>query len=54
MTIDLRIEQAEILEHIAERVDRFPVYEHTGPGDGNDGIGYISIGFQFDQAGWLV
>ena len=52
--IDLRKEQREILTHIKQRVKDFAVYEHTGPGDGYDDIGFIELGFQFDQAGWLA
>jgi len=54
MTIDLRKERTEILEHIAQRVRDFPDYEHTGPGDGEDPITFIELGFQFDQAGWVA
>ncbi len=52
--IDLKEDSQRVLEHIVKRIEDFGKGEHTGPGKNTDPVVHITIGFQFDQAGWIA
>ncbi len=54
MHLDLRKSARAIQKHIASRVRDYPKCLNEGPGDDGAEIAQITIGFQFDQAGWLA
>ena len=54
MRIDLKKDFERVVEHIAKRCKDYPVYVNAGPGEDEDAIRLITLGFQFDQAGWIA
>lgn len=54
MKLDLRKDQKAIAKPIAERVRDYPVYVNNGPGEDDDPISLITLGFAFDQSGWIA
>ena len=54
LTLNLRKSAKQIRSHILERIRDYPVYINAGPGEDEDDISLITIGFQFDQDGWLA
>ena len=54
MKLDLRKDQKAVAKHIAERVRDYPVYVNYGPGEDEDPISLITLGFAFDQSGWIA
>ncbi len=54
MRIDLRKDSIVLAKAIADRVKDYPVYINKGPGDDEDPITLITLGYQFDQAGWVA
>jgi len=54
MQLDLRRYSTKTGKHIAQRVRDYPTYFNEGPGKDEDPITQITIGYQFDQAGWLA
>ena len=54
MKLDLRKDQKTIAKHIAERVRDYPMYVNNGPGEDEDPISLITLGFAFDQSGWIA
>lgn len=53
VAIDLRKDCKTICKHVAERVKEYPLYENWGPGDDDDPISMITLGFDFDQSCWV-
>jgi hypothetical protein len=54
MQIDLRDDLKAISKYVKQRVRDYPVYENLGPGRDEDPISLITLGFEFDQAGWIA
>lgn len=54
MRIDLAKDCARLLKHLRQRVKDYPVYINAGPGEDEDPVQQITLGYQFDQAGWVV
>jgi hypothetical protein len=52
--IDLRKDFKSVYKHVAERIRDYPIYINAGPGEDEDPISQITLGFQFDQAGWIA
>ncbi len=54
MQLDLRQSAAAIREHIAQRAKSYAKRRNKGPGKPGDPVTQITIGYQFDQAGWFA
>ncbi|TWT89123.1 hypothetical protein Mal64_26150 [Pseudobythopirellula maris] len=54
MKIDLRVDAKTVFDFIKERVTDYPVYVNNGPGEDDDPISQITLGFQVSQAGWVA
>lgn len=54
MELDLRKCSKVIQEHIVQRVRDYPKCANEGPGEAEDPVTQITIGYQFDQSGWLA
>jgi hypothetical protein len=54
MKIDLQKDAVVLAKSIADRVTDYPVYVNAGPGKDEDQITLITLGYQFDQAGWVA
>lgn len=54
MHLDLRTSSAVLRTHIAERVRDYPLYLNEGPGKDDAPIRQITMGYQFDSAGWVA
>lgn len=53
MQIDLKKDLERVTKYIAKRCDDYSVYINAGPGKGEDAIRLITLGFEFEQAGWI-
>ena len=54
MPLDLRKASALLRKHIAERVRDYPLYVNEGPGKDDAPIKQITMGYDFDGAGWVA
>lgn len=54
MQLDLRNASKVLRKHIADRVRDYPLYVNNGPGRDEAPVKQITVGYQFDQAGWLA
>lgn len=54
MKIDLASDYKLVAAHIAERVQKYPDYVNNGPGEDDDPIALITLGFAFDQSGYIA
>ena len=54
MKIDLAKDSKVIKKHIEQRIKDYPIYINEGPGKDEDDVTQITIGFQFDQSGWVA
>ncbi len=54
MKVNLQEDFEAIFKHVQQRVGDFPVYVNAGPGEDDDPISKITLGYQFDQAGWVA
>lgn len=54
MHLDVRKAAALLRKHIAERVRDYPLYVNEGPGKDGAPIKQITMGYQFDSAGWVA
>ena len=54
MPVDLNKDRKALLAHIKARVQDYPVYVNEGPGNDEDDVTQLTLGFQFDQAGWVA
>ena len=54
MRIDLKKDFERVVKYIEKRCKDYPVYVNAGPGEDEDAIRLITLGFQFDQAGWIA
>ena len=54
MTLDLRADTALILDYVKRRVQDYPVYINAGPGKDDAKITQITLGYSFDQSGWVA
>lgn len=54
MRIDLKADSKTVYEYVKQRVADYPVYVNNGPGEDDDPISQITLGFQVSQAGWVA
>ena len=54
MHIDLQRDSRRVFKNIKQRVKDYPVYVNAGPGEDEDSISLITLGFSFDQSGWFA
>ena len=54
MNIDLKADSKTIYDYLAQRVSDYPVYVNNGPGEDDDPISQITLGYQVSQAGWVA
>ena len=54
MKLDLQKDCRTILRYFKKRAKDYPVYVNDGPGEDEDPIGQVTLGFQCDQAGWVA
>ncbi len=54
MKIDLKADAKSVYEYVKQRVADYPVYINNGPGEDEDPILQITLGFQISQAGWVA
>ena len=54
MRIDLKKDFERVVKYIEKRCKDYPVYVNAGPGEDEEAIRLITLGFQFDQAGWIA
>ncbi len=54
MKINLKSDAQAIYEHIKQRVADYPIYVNIGPGEDEDPIAHITLGYQVSQAGWVA
>ena len=54
MPISLRKDPKSISKYIAERVQDYPLYVNAGPGEDDDPITQIMIGYSCDQDAWIA
>jgi len=52
--INLKKDAERVRKDIQRRVKEYPVYINPGPGEDNADIRLITLGFSFDQAGWVT
>src|SRR5687767_6127143 len=54
MKVDLRKDYKAVSKHLHQRVRDYPKHINLGPGEDEDPISNITLGYQFDQAGWVA
>ena len=54
MQINLKHDHKALIAHIKERIKNYPAYVNEGPGEDDGDIGQMTLGYQFDQAGWAA
>ena len=53
LTINLRKDLKAVGKHLKERTSDYAIYENLGPGQDDDPISLITLGFEFDQDCWF-
>jgi len=54
MKIDLKVDAKSVYEYVKQRVLDYPIYVNNGPGEDDDPISQITLGFQVSQGGWVA
>ncbi|MEL7496973.1 MAG: hypothetical protein AAFN77_05145 [Planctomycetota bacterium] len=54
MKIDLKADFKTIDDYVKQRVTDYPIYVNNGPGEDDDPISQITLGYQVSQAGWVA
>lgn len=54
MKIDLKKDIKTVSKQIADRVRDYAEYVNNGPGEDDDPVSQITLGFAFDQSGWIA
>jgi hypothetical protein len=54
VSIDLQTDYKAVAEHLAARVREYANGVNKGPGNAGEPVALITLGFQFDQAGWVA
>lgn len=54
MKINLKKDAKAIYKYIRQRVADYPVYVNNGPGEDNDPISQMTLGYQVSQAAWVA
>ena len=54
MILNLKKDYKTIYHYIKQRVSDYPKYINHGPGHDEDPIKMMSLGYQYDQAGWVA
>lgn len=53
MKLDLQADQRKLRRYIEKRIRDYPVYVNLGPGEDDDPIGLITVGFYAEQGGYV-
>ncbi len=53
MKLDLRKDQKTVRKYIEKRIRDYPIYENLGPGNDEDPIRLITLGFYAEQGGYV-
>ncbi|MEM8944429.1 MAG: hypothetical protein AAGD11_04535 [Planctomycetota bacterium] len=54
MKINLKEDAKTIYGYVKQRIADYPIYINAGPGEDDDPISQITLGFQVSQAGWVA
>jgi hypothetical protein len=54
MRINLEADAKTIYDYVKQRVADYPIYVNAGPGEDDDPITEITLGFEADQTGWVA
>jgi hypothetical protein len=54
MKINLQSDAKTIYNYVKQRVADYPIYVNAGPGEDDDPISHMTLGFQVYQAGWVA
>jgi hypothetical protein len=54
MKINLKEDAKTIYDYVKQRIADYPIYVNAGPGEDDDPISQITLGFQVSQAGWVA
>lgn len=54
MELNLKKDMRAVARHLKERAGEFPEYVNAGPGRDEDEVTQVTLGFEFDQAGWVA
>ena len=54
MKINLRSDAKKISDYVKQRVAEYPAYVNLGPGEDDDPITHMTLGYEFCQAGWVA
>lgn len=54
MDLNLKKDMRAIARHLKKRAAEYPEYVNEGPGRDEDTITQITLGFEYDQAGWVA
>lgn len=54
MKIDLTKDQEKIRRYIKQRIKEYPVYENCGPGEDEDPIQLVTMGYYLEQTGYFA
>jgi hypothetical protein len=52
MKLDLQKDRVKLRKYIEKRIRDYPVYENLGPGDDEDPVGLITLGYYAEQGGY--
>ena len=52
--LNLKSNRKRILTHVRQRVRDYPSYVNQGPGNDEDPISQISVGYETEQRGWFA
>ncbi|QDV53990.1 hypothetical protein [Gimesia fumaroli] len=54
MKLNLKNDAKKIYQLVKKRVRDYPIYINRGPGEDEDPISQITLGYSVDQAGWIA
>jgi hypothetical protein len=54
MRLNLKSDLRRVMKYIQQRCRDYPVYLNAWPGKDEDAITLITLGYQYDQAGWVA
>lgn len=53
MRLNLQTDARKLRKYIERRIKDYPVYENLGPGEDDDPIALITVGFYAEQGGYV-
>jgi hypothetical protein len=54
MDINLQKDYKKVYDYIQTRIENYTSFPNQGPGENSNPVTQITIGYQFDQAGWCA